>query len=116
MRTETGATITQKADRFSVDESSSANKSTSATSIEYDWETPVSGKTYKSASGNTIEYDLQDGDDPFQVGAVVEHAKFGPGKIISRTGLGMDTKVVVFFKSRGQKKLMLKAAPLKVIG
>ena len=116
VRTETGATITQKADRFSLDESSSSTKSTGATSIEYDWETPVSGKTYKSASGNTIEYDLQDGDDPFQVGAVVEHAKFGPGKIISRTGLGMDTKVVVFFKSRGQKKLMLKAAPLQVIG
>jgi len=116
VRTETGASITQKADRFSLDESSSMTKSTGATSIEYDWEKPVSGKTYKSASGNTIEYDLQDGEDPFQVGAVVEHAKFGPGKIISRSGLGMDTKVVVFFKSRGQKKLMLKAAPLQIIG
>lgn len=39
------------------------------------------------------------------------HAKFGPGKIISRSGLGMDAKVVVFFKKRGQKKLMLRAAP-----
>lgn len=116
VRTETGASITQKADRFSLDESSSIKKSTGATTIEYDWEKPVSGKTFNSASGNTIEYDLQEGEDPFQVGAVVEHAKFGPGKIISRSGLGMDTKVVVFFKSRGQKKLMLKAAPLKVIG
>ncbi len=116
VRTETGSTITQKADRFNLDESSSRTKSTAATTIEYDWETPVSGKTKQSASGNTIQYDLEDGDDPFQVGAVVQHAKFGPGKIISRSGLGMDAKVVVFFKSRGQKKLMLRAAPLQVIG
>jgi len=116
VRTETGSTITQKADRFSLDESSSRSKSTGATTIEYDWESPISGKTKQSASGNTIQYDLQDGDDPFQVGALVQHAKFGPGKIINRTGSGMDAKVVVFFKSRGQKKLMLRAAPLQVIG
>ncbi len=113
VRTETGATISQKGDRFSLDESPSGKNSTN---IEYDWETPASGKTYKSASGSTIQYDLQDGEDPFQVGVLVQHAKFGPGKIISRSGLGMDAKVVVFFKSRGQKKLMLKAAPLQVIG
>lgn len=116
IRTETGASITQKTDRFTIDESSSRSKSTDATTIEYDWESPASGKSYTSASGNTIQYDLQDGDDPFQVGAIIEHAKFGPGKIISRSGLGTDAKVVVFFKSRGQKKLMLRAAPIKVIG
>lgn len=116
IRTETGASITQKADRFSLDESSSPSKSTGATTIEYDWESPIAGKSITSASGNTIQYDLQDGDDPFQVGVIIEHAKFGPGKIISRSGLGTDAKVVVFFKSRGQKKLMLRAAPIKVIG
>lgn len=109
VRTETGATITQRKDRFE-------NKSTDSgsTKIEYDWEKPHTKKTYKSPSA-TIQYDYEDGDDPFQVGVKVLHQKFGPGKIISRNGLGTDAKVVVFFKNRGQKKLMLRAAPLQII-
>ncbi len=115
VRTETGVTITQKTDRYHLDTSSSKLFSDTSTTIEYDWETPVSRKSYKETTGTTIHYDYDDQNDPFQVGARVIHAKFGPGKIISRTGLGMDAKVVVFFKERGQKKLMLKAAPLQVI-
>jgi DNA helicase-2/ATP-dependent DNA helicase PcrA len=34
---------------------------------------------------------------------------------MSRSGSGTQTKVVVFFKNRGQKKLMLQAAPLSII-
>jgi DNA helicase-2/ATP-dependent DNA helicase PcrA len=112
VRTESGSTITQKKDRYTLDDTS--EKSDSSTRVEYDWEKSLTKKTKSSASG-TIQYDYQDGEDPFQVGAVVNHAKFGPGKIISRTGLGMDAKVVVFFKNRGQKKLMLRAAPLQII-
>jgi DNA helicase-2/ATP-dependent DNA helicase PcrA len=109
VQTETGATITQKKDRFE-------NKSSgdSDTKVEYDWKQSHTKKTYKSPSA-TIQYDYEDGEDPFQVGTQVMHDKFGPGKIISRSGLGMDAKVVVFFKKRGQKKLMLRAAPLQVI-
>lgn len=113
VRTETGATISQNKNRFTDQDVDTV--SSSATKVEYDWEQPLFNKTRQSVSG-TIQYDLNEGDDPFQVGTVVEHAKFGPGKIISRSGLGMDAKVVVFFKKRGQKKLMLRAAPLKVIG
>ena len=109
VQTETGATITQKKDRF--ENKSSGN---SGTKVEYDWKQSRAKKTYKSPS-STIEYDYEDGEDPFQVGTQVIHDKFGPGKIISRSGLGMDAKVVVFFKNRGQKKLMLRAAPLQVI-
>jgi DNA helicase-2/ATP-dependent DNA helicase PcrA len=116
VRTETGATISQRQDRFTLNDEPPKSTTSSGTQVEYDWEQPISKKTYKSASGSTIQYDYSDGEDPFQVGAVVEHAKFGVGKIVSRSGLGLDTKVVVFFKSRGQKKLMLKAAPLQVIG
>ncbi len=114
VRTESGATISQKQDRFSLDDSSSNRKRDNSTHIEYDWEKPITKKTRTSAT-STIQYEYENGEDPFQVGAHVLHAKFGPGKIISRSGLGMDAKVVVFFKQRGQKKLMLRAAPLQII-
>ena len=113
VRTESGATITQNKDRFSL-EDTSATKGFGSTEIEYDWSSPLPKKTRSSAT-TTIQYEYQDGEDPFQVGTVVSHAKFGQGKIISRSGLGMDAKVVVFFKTRGQKKLMLRAAPLQVV-
>lgn len=109
VQTETGATITQRKDRF---EDKSSNNSDYE--VDYDWKQSHTKKTYKSPSA-TIQYDYEDGEDPFQVGTKVIHNKFGPGKIISRSGLGTDAKVVVFFKSRGQKKLMLRAAPLQVI-
>ncbi|MEX2477295.1 MAG: UvrD-helicase domain-containing protein [Gracilimonas sp.] len=108
VQTETGATITQKKDRF--ENRSSGN---SDYEIDYDWKQSHK-KTYKSPSA-TIQYDYEDGEDPFQVGTKVIHTKFGPGKIISRSGLGTDAKVVVFFKNRGQKKLMLRAAPLQIV-
>lgn len=114
VRTEAGATITQKADRFNLDESSNLKGQSSGTSIEYDWQQPVTKKTASSVTG-TIHYDYADGEDPFQVGVKVFHSKFGEGKIVSRSGLGLDAKVVVFFKSRGQKKLMLRAAPLQIV-
>ena len=113
VRTESGATIRQRKENFST-ETESPSKKSDSTYIEYDWQKPVTKKTGSSSAG-TIQYDYQDGEDPFQVGAMVQHAKFGPGKIISRSGLGMDAKVVVFFKARGQKKLMLRAAPLQII-
>ncbi len=112
VRTETGATISQKNDRFSYEGTSDDNHTSSY--VEYDWQKPKTKKTGSSSLGS-IHYEYEAGEDPFVVGAQVIHAKFGPGKIISRSGLGMDAKVVVFFKKRGQKKLMLRAAPLQVI-
>ncbi len=109
VQTETGSTITQKRDRFTDKRSGNSDHD-----VEYDWKQSHTKKTYKSPSA-TIQYDFEDGEDPFQVGTKVTHSKFGPGKIISRTGLGTDAKVVVFFKNRGQKKLMLRAAPLQII-
>ncbi|MCH2448647.1 MAG: UvrD-helicase domain-containing protein [Gracilimonas sp.] len=109
VQTETGATITQKKDRFENRSSDNSDYE-----VDYDWKKSHTKKTYKSPSA-TIQYDYEDGEDPFQVGTKVVHTKFGPGKIISRSGVGTDAKVVVFFKNRGQKKLMLRAAPLQVI-
>ena len=59
-----------------------------------------------------IHYEYDPHEDPFTVGAEVMHSKFGPGKIISRSGLGLDAKVVVFLKLEG-KKINVRAAPPK---
>ncbi|MDR9388257.1 MAG: 3'-5' exonuclease [Balneolaceae bacterium] len=55
------------------------------------------------------------GDDPFYAGAVVKHAAFGVGKILSRDGTGAEARVVVFFQHRGQKTLLLRAAKLTLV-
>lgn len=115
VRTESGASIKQGSER----ETTSRNK----TYVDYEWDKPnykqktSRPKTSKPASsGTTIEYDEPQSVDDLQVGAKVQHAKFGQGKIVSMEGQGMDMKVVVFFRSFGQKKLMLKYAKLRVIG
>jgi len=113
VRTETGATINQNKDRFSDKKSNHTNNGN--THIEYDWKKPLYNKNNRSSNTTKIHYDNPD-EDPFQVGAKVEHNIFGPGKIISRTGQGEKTKVVVYFKNRGRKTLMLRVAKLQVVG
>ncbi len=54
--------------------------------------------------------------DSFQAGMVVEHQKFGKGKIIQMEGAGANRKATVFFNGIGQKQLLLKFAKLKIIG
>ncbi len=110
VRTETGATIQQKKERFS--DNSTSVEYDSETRVDYDWKKP---KQSRKPSGTSIDYEYQYDDDPFQAGTTVMHPTFGPGKILKRTGSGKDSKVVVFFKQRGQKTLMLRAAKLKVL-
>jgi DNA helicase-2/ATP-dependent DNA helicase PcrA len=113
VRTETGASITQKENRFSDDVAKGS--SNGDTQIEYDWKKPLYNKNNRSSNSTKIHYDNPD-EDPFQVGAKVEHNKFGSGKIISRNGQGEKTRVVVYFKNRGRKTLMLRVAKLQVVG
>jgi DNA helicase II / ATP-dependent DNA helicase PcrA len=106
VRTETGATISQKNrdDDFDIPRNSD-------TEIEYDWRTPANTK--KPSSSVTYEYEYD--DDPYRAGVQVLHPTFGPGKILQRNGSGKDVRVVVFFKNRGQKTLMLRSAKLRII-
>ena len=104
VRTESGGTIPQNT-RDSVNSSGDRE-------IDYDWKTPVQSKK-PSSSGSSYVYEYD--DDPFNPGTQVLHPFFGPGKIIQRSGSGKDTRVVIFFKNRGQKTLMLRAAKLKVM-
>ena len=104
VRTETGATITQK------NRTGPESKTTDHDDVEYDYKKPLFSRKPKESS-YSVEYD----HDPFYPGAVVSHNSFGTGKIVQRAGTGRDTKVVVFFKQRGQKTLMLRAANLTLI-
>jgi DNA helicase II / ATP-dependent DNA helicase PcrA len=105
VRTESGGTIRQN----NSDESAAKNHNQE---IEYDWKTPVqTTKPSSSKSSYVYEYD----NDPFTPGTAVMHHTFGAGKILQRNGTGRDSRVVVFFKNRGQKTLMLRAAKLKVL-
>lgn len=51
-----------------------------------------------------------------QAGMVVEHQRFGKGKVLQVEGSKPNIKASVFFKTVGQKQLLLKFAKLKIIG
>lgn len=51
-----------------------------------------------------------------QAGMVVEHQRFGKGKVLQIEGSKPNIKASVFFKTVGQKHLLLKFAKLKIIG
>lgn len=53
-------------------------------------------------------------DANLEVGKVVEHVRFGKGKIISIEGVGADTKAEIDFENGGLKKLLLRFAKLKI--
>jgi DNA helicase-2/ATP-dependent DNA helicase PcrA len=57
-------------------------------------------------------------DDPskIQSGMVVEHQRFGEGKVLKIEGEMPNIKATIFFQSSGQKQLLLKFAKLKIKG
>jgi len=65
-------------------------------------------------SAGSIEFDNELAGK-VQPGVEVEHARFGRGKVISVDGAGASKKAAVFFKSVGQKQLLLKYAKLKIL-
>ncbi len=56
------------------------------------------------------------GDDPgkIQAGMLVEHQRFGQGKVVQVEGVAPNIKATVFFQSGQQKQLLLKFAKLKI--
>lgn len=61
----------------------------------------------------TVVYD--EGHGEIVPGVRVEHQQFGEGKVLSTEGSGQNAKAVVFFRSVGQKKLVLKYARLQIV-
>lgn len=49
------------------------------------------------------------------VGTLVEHVRFGKGKILKIEGVGADTKAEIQFENGGLKKLLLRFAKLNVL-
>jgi len=71
---------------------------------------PVSnGSTNTDTNTNLFDQELIPG-------SVVEHMRFGIGKIIKIEGVGQDKKAEINFENGGIKKLLLRFAKLKVIG
>jgi DNA helicase-2/ATP-dependent DNA helicase PcrA len=58
-----------------------------------------------------------DADDAslIEVGSVVEHQRFGRGKVIEMEGIDSNKKATVLFENSGMKQLLLKFARLKII-
>ncbi len=67
------------------------------------------GKVVAHESGTAAEGELQTGME-------VEHERFGQGKIIALEGTGPNCKATIFFRSIGQKQLLVKFARLKIVG
>ncbi|MCE4565619.1 exodeoxyribonuclease V subunit gamma [Maribellus sp. CM-23] len=60
--------------------------------------------------------DTFQGDDPgkIQAGMTVQHQRFGEGKVLKIEGIAPDLKATVFFRTTGQKQLLLKFAKLRI--
>lgn len=64
-------------------------------------------------TGNQTSSPASDSD--IQAGMVVEHDRFGKGKVISVEGDGPNKKATVTFPGIGQKQLLLRFAKLRVV-
>ncbi|GHT31131.1 hypothetical protein AGMMS5026_07000 [Endomicrobiia bacterium] len=52
---------------------------------------------------------------PYKIGTAVSHPVFGRGKIIEKSGVGNDLKLVVLFETGQWKKLLARIANLTLI-
>lgn len=53
--------------------------------------------------------------EEIQAGMIVEHQRFGRGKVLQMEGTSPDIKATVFFQNAGKKQLLLKFAKLRII-
>ncbi len=67
---------------------------------------PVSSSTDKNFNAK---------DANLEIGTMVEHVRFGKGKILKIEGVGADTKAEIQFENGGLKKLLLRFAKLNVL-
>lgn len=79
--------------------------------FDAEWETPKVEHLYEAQAAPSSRSSI-----PFEVDELVEHAKFGLGRIKEIIDLGEDSIVVVKFNSGNTKSLMVKYAKLQKIG
>jgi len=68
---------------------------------------PVSETSFPEIIGDDLS-DLAEG-------MLVEHHKFGKGKVLSLEGSATEKKATIIFADKGQKVLLLKYARLKIL-
>ena len=54
-------------------------------------------------------------DNDIQVGSIIQHDRFGVGKVLEMEGMGGDTKATIQFVNFGRKVLLLKFAKLTLL-
>lgn len=74
----------------------------------------MSERKLQHAMPNTLRD--QHADDPYKMGDIVEHAKFGEGCILAFEGDGAGRRALIRFKESGEKWLILAYAKLNVKG
>jgi hypothetical protein len=78
--------------------------------FDSDWESPKDDYVYESqAQAPKPAF-------PYQLNELVEHTKFGLGRIKEIVDMGEDSIVVIKFNSGNTKSLMLKYAKLRKVG
>lgn len=82
------------------------------------WRQDIFRRNTESRNPATDGNDGFTGDDPEKImqGMMVEHQRFGVGKVIKIEGMPPNKKATVFFQHAGQKQLLLKFAKLKIKG
>jgi DNA helicase-2/ATP-dependent DNA helicase PcrA len=79
----------------------------------------LTGRKLKKITTGTdsIQQNTGNPDDMnhLQAGMMVEHERFGQGKVLQIEGEGSNRKATVFFPAVGQKQLLLKFAKLKLL-
>jgi len=87
------------------------NKAPKSLSL-FDQTVEASSPSSHSSRSNVSEYDeySQEIEPNYRMGQAVVHKTFGPGKIVSVSGIGPDTKLTVLFSDGVRRKLLAKFA------
>ncbi len=68
----------------------------------------------REAKKETDAFEYSNPED-IQAGMIVDHQRFGRGKVLQMEGKSPDIKATVFFQNAGKKQLLLKFAKLRII-
>lgn len=86
------------------------------------YRSPLSGQSDLQQKLNRLRENKKEADsfeysnpEDIQAGMLVEHQRFGRGKVLQMEGKMPDIKATVFFENTGKKQLLLKFAKLRII-
>jgi DNA helicase II / ATP-dependent DNA helicase PcrA len=77
-------------------------------------ETIIPKQVFQSGENSGDVGFIADNPDKIIQGMVVEHQRFGTGKVLKVEGMSTNRKATVFFHNAGQKQLLLKFARLRI--